>query len=484
MTVLLDNPTTAPNTSAPPAPAGAAALSRPSLRRPLILLVLGCVVLAALSLLAPSAPTYDPWAWIIWGREILHLDLVTTTGPSWKPLPVLFTTAFAIFGGAAPALWLVVARGAALAAVGLAFLVGRRLGAGALAAGAAAIALATAPWWTSNAWMGNSEGLLVACLLGAVLAHLDDHPRAAFGLGLAAGLLRPEAWPFVGLYALWLLWRDRGQLKLVVGGLALLPVLWLAPEQWGSGNLFRASSRAQTDLPPGSPGASAHPAKTIELGFWHLVPTTVWIGVLIAALAAAVAAWRRERPWPVVALMVVTAAWVGLVAVMANAGYSGNTRYLIAPAALAVVLAGVGAGAVLALLPSVLRPLAAVGVVAALALSGAQDSLDMKHETLAQSRLPGDLRAAVARAGGAQHLRSCGPAYTNAFVVPQLAWILREHLEQVDYRPVRGSAVIVRSGVSPRAPVHPALGVFAGLPQRTLAVAPRWRIVVAGRCAR
>ncbi len=34
------------------------------------------LTLTALSFLIPSAPTYDPWAWIIWGREILHLDLV------------------------------------------------------------------------------------------------------------------------------------------------------------------------------------------------------------------------------------------------------------------------------------------------------------------------------------------------------------------------------------------------------------------------
>ena len=35
------------------------------------------LALAALSMLGPFAPTYDPWAWIIWGREILHLDLST-----------------------------------------------------------------------------------------------------------------------------------------------------------------------------------------------------------------------------------------------------------------------------------------------------------------------------------------------------------------------------------------------------------------------
>ena len=50
--------------------------------------IAGCLALAALSLLLPSEPSYDPWAWIVWGREIAFLELDTTGGPSWKPLPV------------------------------------------------------------------------------------------------------------------------------------------------------------------------------------------------------------------------------------------------------------------------------------------------------------------------------------------------------------------------------------------------------------
>src|SRR6185503_4622828 len=62
------------------------------------------LALGLLSLLAPTTPTYDPWAWLIWGREVAHLDLDTQYGPSWKPLPVLLTTPFALVPGAAPAL--------------------------------------------------------------------------------------------------------------------------------------------------------------------------------------------------------------------------------------------------------------------------------------------------------------------------------------------------------------------------------------------
>lgn len=62
------------------------------------LVLVACLVLAGLSLMLPYAPTYDAWAWIVWGREVASLDLETTRGPSWKPLPVVFTTLFAPFG--------------------------------------------------------------------------------------------------------------------------------------------------------------------------------------------------------------------------------------------------------------------------------------------------------------------------------------------------------------------------------------------------
>src|SRR4051794_5318636 len=85
------------------------------------------LVLGALSLLIPSTPSYDPWAWLVWGREIVHFKLQTTGGPTWKPLPVIFTTVFAPFGKAQPDLWLVVARAGALMATAMVFKLSWRL---------------------------------------------------------------------------------------------------------------------------------------------------------------------------------------------------------------------------------------------------------------------------------------------------------------------------------------------------------------------
>src|SRR5687768_10663227 len=81
--------------------------------------VLACVALATLALALPVTLAYDPWAWLVWGREVAHGDLDTLGGPSWKPLPVLVATALSALGDLGPAAWLVLARtGGLLALVG------------------------------------------------------------------------------------------------------------------------------------------------------------------------------------------------------------------------------------------------------------------------------------------------------------------------------------------------------------------------------
>ena len=76
------------------------------------------MALAALSLLVSAQTAYDPTAWLIWGREIVHGNLSTTAGPSWKPLPVVVTAPTALLGDAVQQqVWLVVARVGILAAV-------------------------------------------------------------------------------------------------------------------------------------------------------------------------------------------------------------------------------------------------------------------------------------------------------------------------------------------------------------------------------
>jgi hypothetical protein len=467
----------------PQAPSGTALVgARP---HGAFLLVAGCVALAALTLLLPSAPTYDPWSWIIWGREIAHFDLVTTEGPSWKPFPVAFTTVFSLFGSAAPDLWLVVARAGAIAAIVLAFRVARRLGGGVVGGAAAAAALAIAPWWIRNAALGNSEGLIVAFLLGAIDRELAGKRGSAFAMAVCAGLLRPEAWPFLGLYGLFVLWRRAVPARIVLGAGAAVVVLWLLPEWWGSGDLLRAMHRAK-DVNPGAPTYADNPAIETLRHAGGMLTAPLLVGLAAGAVMLMV---RRDR---VLAGMVAMGiAWLGLVAYMTQDGFSGNQRYLIAPIALFIVLSGAGAGWAAGQVLERVRAGASragavrlAGVALAAGLLFSFPSFERFMPTLRsleyQADLADELPAVVRSAGGAEALKRCGDPYAGPFQVPVVAWNLRMHTKDVQLAP-RAPAVVFRSRTTSYSRPGPGLdGVGVG-DETTAATGVRWRIVTACR---
>ncbi|MDQ3769350.1 MAG: hypothetical protein M3370_07740, partial [Actinomycetota bacterium] len=320
---------------------------RPQLLRParvrtgVAVPAVACLVLAALSVvLLPSTPSYDPWAWIVWGREITQGELDTVFGPSWKPLPVLFTTPLALAGDVAPDLWLVLARAATLGAAVVAYRLGTRV-AGPLAGVLGALLLLLQPTYLRTQLFGFSEGLLVLCGLLAVERHLDGHRAHAFALGLAAGLLRPEAWPFVGLYALYLLWEQRSRFGwLATGGVAMV-ALWVLPELWGSGNMFRAAERANSPN-PGSPAFAAAPSLAVLADFVRALGPLAIAGLILAPLAARSRTADSEGRRAVALLGALAAGWLGLVAAMTEMGFAGNLRYLFLPMGFLAVVAGAG----------------------------------------------------------------------------------------------------------------------------------------------
>ena len=100
---------------------------------------------AASPLLVRAAPGYDPWTWLLWGREVAGGTLSTADGPAFKPLPVAVCALLAPLGTAAPVVWVVLVRAAAGVALWLAYRLGRDPSAAGVAAGglaAAGVALA------------------------------------------------------------------------------------------------------------------------------------------------------------------------------------------------------------------------------------------------------------------------------------------------------------------------------------------------------
>ncbi|MDO8211813.1 hypothetical protein [Conexibacter sp. CPCC 206217] len=447
------------------------------------LLAVIAVVCAAFTLLYPSTPTYDPWSWIVWGREIIHFDLVTTDGPSWKPLTVIFTTLFAPFGSIAPDLWLVVGRAGAFMAVFLAFRLAWRLTGGSLPARAiagviAAMALFISSQFIRNMTLGNSEGLLVAFTLWGIERHLDGKYRQAFFLGFLSALLRPEIWPFLGLYGLWLMLidRDRRTLILVLTCGVLIPVLWLLPEYWGSGNFWRAADRAQQPS-PNSPAFAEHPAWQVIKNTWPLMLTPVKAA---AAFALVVACWqwvKHRRDLAVISVFGLAVLWIGLIALMTEAGFSGNPRYIILGTTLIAVVGGVGFGRAVDIAGAVVSRIGndgnrnwlalGTGVLACVVLLGATyhwagprfrsfGNLDRALRYQAELRI--DLSDALDKVGGGERFASCGTMATGTYQVPMVAWYVHRHTQDVglDVLPGRGSAVASRStGAAPWAPPGP-----------------------------
>jgi len=417
------------------APAAVSALA-PARPRPggrsIPLIVLGCLVLAALAHRLPAGPTYDPWAWIIWGREITELGLDTRTGPSWKPLPVIFTTPFALAGDRwAPELWLVIAQAGGLLAFAFAYRLAARL-AGWPAGLIAAAGLLLADEFVRNFARGNSEGLLVGLCLWAVDRHVDGHRREAFVLGVAAGLLRPELWPFLLAYGLWLMWTEPPTRLLVVGCGVATVVLWFVPEYFGSGDFMRAASRAREPNP-----ASAAFADFPFLETFRRSASVLMVPLLLGGLIALARAWAaRDRVRLILAA--VAAALMVAVAAMTQAGFAGNLRYVALPAALVCVLAGAGWVELVRDAGARWGRAAAIGIAGVLLAAAAPFTaadVDKLHEDLdvvrAESELYDRLPPIVAKSGGAQALLRCGPVYAPPFEVQAVAWAMHVHSEQV-----------------------------------------------------
>jgi hypothetical protein len=461
-------------------------------------LVLVALIIGIVSLLIPSTPSYDPWAWIIWGREIVHFSLHTPGGPSWKPLPVIFTTLFAPFGQAAPDMWLAVARAGAFAAVVMVFRLSYRLvrmvgpyffstedetgsgfvGAAIMAGAIAAVGLALTSGYISDNALGYSEGLATAVILIALERALDGHPRQAFTLGFFAALDRPEIWLFWGPYGLYLFWKHPEARKLVIGLFILIPIFWFLPEYWGSGQFFRGVSRAQQ--PRSNSLAFAHCPFCSELAdaAWPTILLRLKIAAAVLIGAVGFILWgvwrepgrpRLRQPRTIsqaaaAGLGLLGLVWFVVIAVMTQAGFSGNNRYLVIGSAMVDICGaaawGWGTLELTALLPRLARRFRGSGagwrgptvaapaiVLAALVFLFVPNwvganliSIQRTHKALVyQARLRTDAQVIIRKGGGPARLERCGSVMTEGFQVPLVAWYMGEHTDQVEGPPAAGA---------------------------------------------
>jgi hypothetical protein len=412
------------------------------------------IALATISLALPYFPVYDPWAWLVWGRELMHGGLETAAGPSWKPLPVLIDAPLSLLGSAAPDAWLLIARSGWICAPLLAGLLAARLAgeetgrwrwvAAALAAGSVAL---TADSFTPPPRQftgGLSEPLLVALVLGAVWAALDERHGWVLAFGTAAALLRPEVWPFLALWAVYAS-RERPPLRgaaIVVA--ILIPLAWFVPDIVGAGNPLEGSERARAGGIEPLDGlavlgrALAAPLAAAWIGLAFLL----WRGDLVNQRFTK--APRADADRPLAILLAGAAAWILLVALMAIAGFAGLPRFL-APATAAIAILG-GVGVARAAAAGMLRPLVAVALFIAVAgfawraaeVPGDIDVIERQTRSL-------DHLYDLVNKTGPEQLLACQDRVRMTRVREQtaLAWKLEEPISAVPirYRPRYGIAL-------------------------------------------
>lgn len=423
--------------------------------------IAACIGLGALSLLLPSEPSYDPWAWFVWSRELAHLELDTDGGPSWKPLPVLLLAFAAPLGDEVPvALWIALARAGALLGLVLGYrlaarFAGRPPALRAVAGTTAAVALALTPDWFQFTAHASEAPLAVALMLWAVERHLDRRSGQALALLAVVCLMRPEVFPFLAVYAIWLWRAERGLRRPVAALMVAIPLAWLVPEWIGSGHPLDAGSQARS-----APYWSLSLAERPWLRALERLHNHAGLAVeLLAVVAIAGAVVRRQRA--VLALAAAAAVEAALFVAMTQAGFSGNPRYALPALAVLCVLAGAGAGktaeaggAVAARVLAGRRPADAVGtgrVAAGARLAGAALALTLvavlaaplvdgragrlefeAREVGRRMDLQRDLARAVGAAGGAEALRELGSATTNRALHTRLAWELRYAIQHVE----------------------------------------------------
>ncbi|MDN5857306.1 MAG: hypothetical protein L0H84_01665 [Pseudonocardia sp.] len=430
----------------------AAQLARPvprlarRLRRPLVsaLPLLACAIAAWASLAVPSVLGYDPWVWLVWGREFrvgadFTLRLAVSDGSiAWKPLPVLFTTPLALFGDAAPQLWTVLARTAGLFGLVSAFRLAGRF-AGPIAGTVAVAALLLTPdgeaRWIRHLLQTNIEPVTVMLCLVAVERHLDGRRGQAILFGAAAGLTRPEVWPFLLVHAVWVVWRAPRLAAVALPALGAIPVLWFAGDALVSGNPVAAATVARVLT-----GTTAERLAVALANAADIVVLPVWVAAAVATIWAA-----HRRIGAPVALAACVVGWAAVVATMAGAfGYAALGRFYAPAAAAVCVLAGIAVGwAVAAARPVLIRLLVIVGLVACAVPFATERAAWLPAQVAMageRAAVAADLDVVVAAIGGRDTVLACGAVSVESSgpaleARPRLVWTLDVPLATVRHYP-------------------------------------------------
>jgi hypothetical protein len=295
-------------------------------------------------------PNYDTIYALVWGRELAHgvsPDYGAALPPTPHPLTDLLGLVTTPIGDGAITVTMIVA----YASLGLIGYFVYRLGSlwfdRWIGAVAAAIVLTRAPYLSNGLRAYIDLPYIALCL--AALTIEARKPRAGWpvlALLVPAGLLRPEAWLFAGVYWLYLTldwkplrWRgERTHVQLV--GLALLaaaaPVLWVVFDAITTGEPLYSLTGTQETVE--TLKRQTGPVDLVLYGPRRLGEVLQWPGMVgaIGGVVLGFAFLRRRSALGIAAAVLALAAF----ALLACAGLAIIARYtMLAAAVLAIFVA-------------------------------------------------------------------------------------------------------------------------------------------------
>ena len=470
-------------------------------------------------------PAFDAYGWMVWGRETLAGNLNTGAAPSWKPLPYVFDLPYALFGHTQLWLWTFTAtalglsgaifayRIAARLSLGDASVPGEPLSSGGLVSVVAGLLGAGAYLSLYGIWrqllITDSDPIVISLCLAAVDLHLSGRPRWCFSALLGAALGRPEIWPMLGLYGIWLWMRHRQRVLVVLYG-ALVPLAWFLIPGLTSKTWFQSGSAAM-----GFHTAILHGNRVPVVldRVRSLYDPAQWIAIGVAFIVALL-----ERSRVALILFGAAALWVAVEIGFAYHDWPAAPRYLMEPAVIVGVLGAAMIGRILRFVVGARDPAAGwwpagrwrtplraglavgcVGLAVALAPFAVGRVGALQHDSahaLLVARQDNGLAEAIADLGGGRIFR-CAPALGRVGNESALAWYLDRNVGQIGHKPGfvlrRGlPAVYIRPtttlgsdwqisavDLAPRR-VARCRGIAIGLDPRRIGVDPR-RVAIGAR---
>jgi hypothetical protein len=175
----------------------------------------------------------------------------------------------------------------------------------------------------------------------SVAGSADQRPAAVLSLLALAGLLRPEAWVFSGLYWLYLAFHvrlARPRLVWLAGLICVAPLLWLLGDLLVTGNaLWSLTNTRATAHQLGRETGILKVPEYIPRRLGEILRPPVLLGAALGGVLSLL--WLRRRAL-VPALVGVAA--VAVFAFFATFGLPINTRYAFLAAALLCIFCGAG----------------------------------------------------------------------------------------------------------------------------------------------